>query len=72
MTSESKRVYPNDNLGSHILEYMGKISASEKAEYEAKGYETSALVGKEGAYVSLKISLPKKCTFCKKPTTLLL
>ena len=28
--------------------YMGKISASEKAEYEAKGYETSALVGKEG------------------------
>lgn len=48
VTSESKRVYPNDNLGSHILGYMGKISASEKAEYEAKGYETSALVGKEG------------------------
>ncbi len=46
--SETKRYYPNGNLGSHVLGYLGKISSSEEEEYEKKGYETSALVGKEG------------------------
>ncbi len=48
VVSSSKRYYPNGNLASHILGYMGKISSDEKDEYEAKGYETSALVGQQG------------------------
>lgn len=48
IVSETKRYYPNKNLASHVLGYLGKISSSEEAEYEKKGYETSALVGKEG------------------------
>lgn len=48
IVSETKRYYPNGDLASHILGYMGKISVAEEAEYEKKGYETSAMVGKEG------------------------
>lgn len=48
ISSESKRVYPNGNLASHILGYMGQISAGEKSEYEKKGYEASNQIGKEG------------------------
>ena len=45
---ETTRYYPHKNLASHVIGYMGKISDSEKEEYAKKGYETSALVGKEG------------------------
>lgn len=48
VVSETHRYYPNDNTASHILGYMGKINDSEKASYAKKGYETSALIGKEG------------------------
>lgn len=48
IVSETKRYYPNKKLASHVLGYLGKISSAEEAEYEKKGYETSALVGKEG------------------------
>lgn len=56
VVSESRRYYPNGELASHILGYMGKISESEKDEYESKGYEASAMVGQqgiEGAYESV-------------------
>ncbi len=48
VSSESKRYYPNGHTASHILGYMGKISADEKAEYEKKGYNVGGLVGKQG------------------------
>lgn len=48
ISSETKRYYPNGNSASHILGYLGKISSDEKSEYEAKGYDTSSLIGKEG------------------------
>lgn len=46
--SETERYYPNKNTASHILGYMGKISASQEDEYAEKGYDKSALIGKEG------------------------
>lgn len=46
--SETKRYYPNNNFASHILGYMGKMSAEEAEKYENKGYEASSLIGKEG------------------------
>lgn len=48
VVSETNRYYPNKNTASHILGYMGKITDAEKEKYAQKGYETSALVGKEG------------------------
>lgn len=48
VVSETTRYYPNKNAASHVLGYMGKINDSEKDAYARKGYETSALIGKEG------------------------
>ena len=48
VVSETNRYYPHHATASHILGYMGKINDAEKEAYEKKGYETSALVGKEG------------------------
>ena len=48
VVSETNRYYPHKNSASHILGYMGKITEEEKEKYAQKGYETSALVGKEG------------------------
>ncbi len=47
--SETKRYYPNRNLASHILGYMGSISEEDLEEYVTeKGYSSSALIGKAG------------------------
>lgn len=48
ISSESKRYYPNGKLASHIIGYMGKISAEERAKYEESGYDSEELVGKQG------------------------
>lgn len=48
VASETKRYYPYKNFASHILGYMGKISSTELEKYEALGYDSSALIGKEG------------------------
>ena len=48
VVSETRRYYPNDNTAAHVLGYMGKINDAEKDAYSRKGYETSALIGKEG------------------------
>lgn len=48
VVSDTTRYYPNKNTASHILGYMGKITDEEKEKYSQKGYETSALVGKDG------------------------
>ncbi|MBQ3107802.1 MAG: penicillin-binding protein, partial [Firmicutes bacterium] len=48
VVTEYVRYYPNGSTASHILGYLGKISESEKAEYLAKGYSVTDLVGKDG------------------------
>ena len=48
VVSETNRYYPHRSTAAHIIGYMGKINDAEKEAYEKKGYETSALVGKEG------------------------
>ncbi|MDD6920682.1 MAG: penicillin-binding transpeptidase domain-containing protein [Eubacteriales bacterium] len=46
--SDMKRYYPQGNLASHILGYMGKISEEKKSEYEKKGYDISSMIGQSG------------------------
>ncbi len=46
---EPIREYPYNNLSSHLLGYLGKITESEKQSYlEENGYLNSDLVGKDG------------------------
>lgn len=47
---EPVRVYPNDNLASHILGYMGKIAREDEITkfVEGLGYEKSRIIGKVG------------------------
>ncbi|MCK8060671.1 MULTISPECIES: penicillin-binding transpeptidase domain-containing protein [unclassified Fusibacter] len=43
------RYYPQSNLASHILGYMGKISSSESVKYNSDtGYQNDDLIGKIG------------------------
>ncbi|WP_053957516.1 penicillin-binding transpeptidase domain-containing protein [Inediibacterium massiliense] len=43
------RYYPNGNLASHILGYLGKISDQEQKTFTAaKGYTPNSLIGKDG------------------------
>ncbi len=46
--AEPVRYYPNGTTAAHILGYLGRISEGEKAEYLAKEYNVSDMVGKEG------------------------
>ena len=49
ISSETVRYYPNGNLLSHVLGYMGSISDSEYDYYvEENGYNASDLIGKDG------------------------
>ncbi|MFA5527605.1 MAG: penicillin-binding transpeptidase domain-containing protein [Peptostreptococcales bacterium] len=45
---EPIRYYPYDNLASHILGYLGRISEEEKDEYTSLGYLPSDFIGKQG------------------------
>lgn len=45
---EQKRIYPNGNLASHILGYLGKIPSSKSSEYIKNGYDSNELVGISG------------------------
>ncbi len=54
VVSDTTRYYPNDKTASHILGYMGKISDAEKETYINKGYEASALIGREGIESSME------------------
>lgn len=47
---EPVRVYPNDNLASHILGYMGKIAREDEiTKYvDGLGYEKNRIIGKVG------------------------
>ncbi|QEK12304.1 penicillin-binding protein [Crassaminicella thermophila] len=46
---EPIRYYPNNNLASHIIGYLGKISDSEKEKFTKElGYSSNDLIGKDG------------------------
>lgn len=57
--SEPVRYYPYNELGSHVLGYLGKISQnSEIKKYiNEKGYDSSAIIGKTGVEESYESSL---------------
>lgn len=42
------RTYPNNNLASHILGYIGKISQEKYAELKTSGYSMNDNIGKDG------------------------
>lgn len=46
--TEYSRVYPEGEIFSHIVGYVGHISEAEWEEYEALGYRESDVVGKTG------------------------
>ena len=43
------RVYPNGNLGAHVLGYVGEINDRELADRKKKGYRLGEEIGKTGA-----------------------
>ncbi len=45
---ETTRYYPEKNTAAHILGYIGKITDEELKEFGERGYESNALIGKEG------------------------
>lgn len=59
VSMEPVRYYPNGNVASHILGYIGKISQKDEIEkYNSKkGYSTDSLIGKTGIEESQEISL---------------
>ena len=42
------RIYPNNNLASHILGYIGKISSDKYEELKDEGYSNDDNIGKDG------------------------
>lgn len=58
IASETVRYYPNKNLASHILGYMGSISDSQYEEYvKNRGYSADDLIGKDGIEASMESTL---------------
>lgn len=59
VSMEPVRYYPNGNLASHILGYIGKISQSEEIEKynEKTGHSPDSLIGKTGIEESQELSL---------------
>jgi penicillin-binding protein 2 len=52
---KSVRFYPQEDLASHIIGYMGKISDSDKEQYVTElGYRPTDLVGKYGVEKSME------------------
>ncbi|MCI8284015.1 MAG: penicillin-binding protein [Firmicutes bacterium] len=48
ISREYVRSYPNFTTACHVIGYLGKISESEKEEYQKKGYAATDVIGKEG------------------------
>jgi penicillin-binding protein 2 len=49
VVTDSIRYYPNDNLASHVLGYMGKISESDKEHYvNDLSYRPNDMIGLDG------------------------
>ena len=52
-----KRVYPYSPLASHVVGYLGPITAETLQEYRAKSYNTNELVGAFGVELSMEDTL---------------
>jgi penicillin-binding protein 2 len=54
---ESRRVYPYAPLASHVVGYMGRITAETKDAYLDQGYQLNERVGKFGIELSMQDEL---------------
>jgi penicillin-binding protein 2 len=54
---ESRRVYPYAPLASHVVGYMGRITAESKDFYQGKGYFLNERVGQFGIELSMEDEL---------------
>ena len=57
---QSRRVYPYAPLASHVVGYMGRITAETKDYYEDKGYFLNERVGQFGIELSMEEDLHGK------------
>jgi penicillin-binding protein 2 len=57
---QSRRVYPYAPLASHVVGYMGRITAETKDFYEGKGYYLNERVGQFGIELSMEDDLHGK------------
>lgn len=48
ITETTVRVYPQHSVGSHIVGYLGRITAENLEYYKSKNYDVESLVGVEG------------------------
>ncbi len=48
ITEKSLRVYPQGTVGSHIVGYLGRITAENRAYYDSLKYDIESLVGVSG------------------------
>lgn len=54
---QSRRVYPYAPLASHVIGYMGRITAETKDQYLERGYQLNERVGKFGIELSMEDDL---------------
>ncbi len=57
---QSRRVYPYAPLASHVIGYMGRITAETKDYYQGKGYYLNERVGQFGIELSMEEELHGK------------
>ncbi|MFT4656604.1 MAG: penicillin-binding protein 2, partial [Ilumatobacter sp.] len=60
---QARRVYPYAPLASHVVGYMGRITAETKDSYEERGYQLIERVGKFGIELSMEDELHGKPGF---------
>ncbi len=67
VSMEPIRYYPNGELASHILGYIGKISQQDEIDKytKDKGYSSDSFIGKTGVEESQEVSLKGKDGFKK-------
>ena len=63
IVEESRRVYPYAPLASHVVGYMGRITADTKDEYTSAGYYLNERVGQFGVELSMEDELHGKWGF---------
>ncbi len=57
VTQKSLRVYPQGTVGSHIVGYLGRITAENRDYYDDLGYDIESLVGVSGIEKVLEAEL---------------
>jgi len=57
IVERTRRVYPYSPLASHIVGYMGRITAETKDDYQALGYQLNERVGKFGIELEMEQEL---------------